>query len=59
MRVDYNLYEGMTVRGRPTTVISRGEIIVSGDEFRGAPGRGQYLRRTTPWVLSPAMAESV
>ncbi len=58
MRVDYNLYEGMTVSGRPSTVISRGEIIVSGDEFLGAPGRGQYLRRTTPYVLDQAVSGS-
>ena len=52
MRVDYNLYEGMKVSGRPSTVISRGEIIVSGDQFLGQPGRGQYIRRSTPYVLN-------
>lgn len=51
MRVDYNLYEGMKVSGRPSTVISRGEIIVSGEEFLGALGRGQYIRRSAPYVL--------
>ena len=51
MRVDYNLYEGMKVSGRPSTVISRGEIIVSGEEFLGSIGRGQYIRRSTPYVL--------
>ena len=45
MRVDYSPYEGMTVRGGPAKVFSRGECIVDGDQFLGQPGRGQFLRR--------------
>jgi dihydropyrimidinase len=44
-RPDYSLYEGMKVTGRATHVLSRGELIVSGDEFLGRPGRGEYLPR--------------
>src|SRR5262249_47803801 len=45
-RVDYTLYEGMPVRGRPETVTSRGEVIVEGGRFVGTPGRGQFQPRS-------------
>ena len=45
MRVDYSMFEGFHVRGNARDVYSRGELIVSGGNFIGTPGRGQYLRR--------------
>jgi dihydropyrimidinase len=42
---DYTPYEGMTVRGWPRIVLSRGEVIVRDGVFVGSQGRGQYLRR--------------
>ncbi|MDR7418568.1 MAG: dihydropyrimidinase [Armatimonadota bacterium] len=45
MRVDYSLFEGMTMRGAPVAVWSRGEQIVDGAQFVGARGRGRYLPR--------------
>ena len=45
MRVDYNLFEDMTVRGVPTAVWVRGRQVVDGDRFTGAPGGGQFLHR--------------
>ena len=36
--VDYTPYEGMRVRGWPVTTISRGEVVWSDGEFRGAGG---------------------
>ncbi|GAA5153063.1 dihydropyrimidinase [Pseudonocardia eucalypti] len=47
MNVDYSAYEGKKITGRVHTVLSRGEVIVSGGEYSGRPGRGQYLRRAT------------
>ena len=46
MRVDYNPYEGRTIVGAPSTVLSRGEVIVENDRFVGRPGRGQFVKRT-------------
>jgi dihydropyrimidinase len=46
MRVDYSMYEGMTVRGNAETVISRGDIIVDQNIWYGTSGRGKYLKRT-------------
>jgi len=45
MRVDYSMYEGITVRGNAETVISRGEIIMERNQWHGKSGRGKYLRR--------------
>jgi len=45
--VGYTPYEGMQLRGRAATVISRGGVIVSegGDDGIGA-GRGSFVART-------------
>ena len=45
MRVDYSPYEGRVVRGGPLVVMSRGEVIVDRGEWKGRPGRGQFLKR--------------
>ncbi|HZP95250.1 MAG TPA: dihydropyrimidinase [Candidatus Limnocylindria bacterium] len=48
MRVDYNPYEGRKVKGRATTVLSRGEVIVHQDKFLGKKGRGRFIKRGSP-----------
>jgi dihydropyrimidinase len=45
MKVDYNPYEGRTVQGSPSYVISHGEVIIDGENFVGTKGRGRFLRR--------------
>ena len=45
MDVDYSCYEGREVRGASDTVLSRGRVIVDGDEFLGSPGDGRFLKR--------------
>ena len=47
MRVDYSPYEGRSVHGAPTHVLSRGEVIVEEGRFLGKPGAGRYLKRST------------
>jgi dihydropyrimidinase len=44
-RVDYNLFEGVTVRGAPAFVLHRGEVVVDGDRLVGEPGRGSFIPR--------------
>ncbi|HEU5439223.1 MAG TPA: dihydropyrimidinase [Ktedonobacterales bacterium] len=44
-RTDYNLYEGMKVTGRPVVVLSRGNVIVEGANWKGSAGAGKFLRR--------------
>jgi dihydropyrimidinase len=47
MRVDYSAYEGRRVRGVSEIVMSRGNIIVENGEFKGKPGAGQFLKRSS------------
>ncbi|HEU0031227.1 MAG TPA: dihydropyrimidinase [Kofleriaceae bacterium] len=49
MRVDYSPFEGRKVPASPSHVLSRGELIVEGDQWVGKTkqGRGQFLRRGT------------
>jgi dihydropyrimidinase len=47
MRVDYNPYEGRTVRGVTETVLSRGELVIDRGTFVGRAGHGEFLRRST------------
>ena len=39
----YSLFEGTELLGRVSMVISRGELVVEGDEYLGIEGRGQFL----------------
>jgi dihydropyrimidinase len=45
MDVDYSCYEGLEVTGGADVVLSRGKIVVDGDEWLGARGDGQFLKR--------------
>jgi dihydropyrimidinase len=46
MRVDYNPYEDRVATGAPAMVLSRGEVIIDHGEFKGRPGRGEFVKRT-------------
>src|SRR5690349_5510476 len=45
MRVDYSMFEGVKVKGMPDVVMSRGQVLVEGDNFHGKPGQGSFLKR--------------
>jgi dihydropyrimidinase len=45
MNVDYSCYEGLEVTGGADVVLSRGKIVVDGDEWLGAKGDGRFLKR--------------
>src|SRR6266480_1081754 len=45
MAVDYSCYEGRAVIGGADLVLSRGKIIVDGDEWLGQAGDGRFLKR--------------
>jgi dihydropyrimidinase len=53
MRVDYNPYEGRVMKGAPAFVLSRGDVIVDHGEFKGRPGRGQFVKRQAGRPLVP------
>jgi len=48
-RTDYNLFEGMELKGFPEKVFLRGRLIVDGETWLGGAGMGQFLRRGTDW----------
>jgi len=45
MRVDYSMFEGITVTGAPEVVMSRGRVLVENDEWKGNPGAGSFVKR--------------
>jgi dihydropyrimidinase len=49
----YCPYAGMTLKGWPVTVISRGEVIVEDGELRAARGRGRFLPRPAGEAARP------
>ncbi len=49
----YCPYAGMTLTGWPTTVISRGEVIVDGGELLARRGRGRFLPRAAGPAARP------
>jgi dihydropyrimidinase len=47
MRVDYSMFEGIQVTGMPSTVLSRGRVVVDEDKFLGRAGAGEFVKRST------------
>ena len=45
MNMDHSAWEGWEIDGKVDTVISRGTVVISGGEYRGRAGHGQYVRR--------------
>lgn len=45
MNVDYSAYEGLEITGRVDTVLSRGRVVISDNEYHGSAGHGRFLHR--------------
>ena len=45
MNVDYNLYEGMAVKGVPEVVIANGIVLVEDGKYTGVSADGRFLKR--------------
>jgi len=45
MNCDYSLFEGMKITGKPTTVLSRGKVVIENDQYLGHKSDGQFLKR--------------
>jgi dihydropyrimidinase len=45
MAVDYSAYEGMSITGGVSTVLSRGSVVIADGEFHGREGHGRFLSR--------------
>jgi dihydropyrimidinase len=44
-QLDFNSYEGFEQKGRPDTVLLRGNVTVEGGKFTGELGQGKFLER--------------
>lgn len=58
MNVDYNAFEGLTVKGEPVSVLSRGEFVIKDKVFVGAAGQGKYLHRKRFEAEAPHPAQT-
>lgn len=45
MNMDYSAWEGFEIDGHVDTVLSRGKVIVDGNQYLGAKGDGRYFKR--------------
>jgi dihydropyrimidinase len=52
--VGYTPYEGMTVTGWPTTVLSRGRIVVHNERLLAQRGSGKFVARGVPAPVAAA-----
>lgn len=44
-QVDFNIFEGRTVRGIPSHTISQGKVLWADGDLRAEPGAGRYVER--------------
>jgi dihydropyrimidinase len=52
-RAGFTPWKGRTVRGWPTTVLLRGEVLVADDRLHARPGSGQFLARKAGQSAQP------
>jgi dihydropyrimidinase len=45
---DWHAYDGIKITGKVQKVLSRGELIIDGDECLAEKGRGRYIQRQLP-----------
>ncbi len=53
-RTGYTPFAGLTVRGWPTTVLRRGEVVVADGAIRARPGSGRFLPRRGGAAAAPS-----
>jgi dihydropyrimidinase len=51
MNIDHSAYEGIRIRGRVETVLSRGEVLIADGRYHGRPTHGRYVPRTPSPLL--------
>ena len=45
MNMDYSAWEGFEIDGHVDTVLSRGKVVVDGNQYLGAKGDGRFVKR--------------
>jgi dihydropyrimidinase len=54
--IDYNVFEGIEVKGLPRHVFTRGEIAVENGEVKAQPGHGQFVAREARGAVNQALS---
>ncbi|MFC5585579.1 dihydropyrimidinase [Nitratireductor kimnyeongensis] len=55
--IDYNVFEGIKVKGLPKTVLSRGEIVVEDGAVKPKPGHGKFVARKPHMAVNRALSQ--
>ena len=55
--IDYNVFEGIEVKGLPKYVLSRGEIVVDDFEVKAKPGHGEFVGREPKGAVNQALSK--
>lgn len=54
--IDYNVFEGIAVKGLPKYVLTRGEIAVDNGKVQAKPGHGQFVGREPFMAVNKALS---
>ncbi len=54
--IDYNVFEGIKVKGLPKYVLSRGHIAVDNGELHAEPGHGEFVAREPNMAVNKALS---
>ncbi|TCP38707.1 dihydropyrimidinase [Rhodovulum marinum] len=54
--IDYNVFEGKTVKGLPRFTLTRGRVAVNDGEFVGQEGHGEFVRREPNGAVNKALS---
>jgi len=55
--IDFNIFEGRTVKGVPTHTLSRGNLVYKDGDLRAVKGAGKYVKRKAFSPVFEAMAK--
>lgn len=55
--IDYNVFEGVAVKGLPRFTLSRGKVVVHDGEMRTEEGHGQFVGRAARPAVNRALSQ--
>ena len=54
--IDYNVFEGMQVKGLPRYVLTRGQLAVNDGQLQSEPGHGKFVKREANGAVNKALS---
>ena len=52
MNMDHSAWEGHEIAGKVDTVLSRGAVVLEGNQYVGTKGHGKFLKRSLSQYLN-------